>query len=76
LQIQVFVKPKSKINKIIPEPDGCFTVMVNAPPVEGKANQAVIAVLADFFAVPKTSIRLIAGVKSRRKVFQILSNIK
>jgi len=50
--------------------------MVNAPPVEGKANQAVIAVLADFFAVPKTSIRLIAGVKSRRKVFQILSNIK
>ncbi|MEO0005149.1 MAG: DUF167 domain-containing protein [candidate division WOR-3 bacterium] len=71
MQIQVLVKPRSNVNKVIPNPDGSFTVTVAAPPVEGKANQAVVAALAEFFKVPKTFIRLVAGERSRRKIFQI-----
>ncbi|MGQ9707274.1 MAG: DUF167 domain-containing protein [bacterium] len=71
MQIQVLVKPGSKQNKVIHHPDGSFTVMVSARPIEGKANEAVIAALACFLNIPKGAIRLIAGAHSRRKVFMI-----
>jgi uncharacterized protein YggU (UPF0235/DUF167 family) len=71
LQVQVLVKPGAKVNRVIRHPDGSFTVTVTTPPIEGKANQAVITALAQFLRVPKSTIRLIAGARSRRKIFII-----
>ena len=44
-------------------------IAVQAPPLEGRANQALIAFLAETFAVPKNAIELISGELSRSKVF-------
>lgn len=44
-------------------------IAAQAPPVEGRANSALIAFLADFFSIPKSSIELISGELSRSKVF-------
>lgn len=44
-------------------------IAVQAPPIEGRANSALIAFLSDFFAVPKSSVELMAGELSRSKVF-------
>lgn len=44
-------------------------VAVNAPPVEGRANAALIAFLAGMFALPKSAVELVAGEFSRSKVF-------
>jgi uncharacterized protein (TIGR00251 family) len=44
-------------------------IAVNAPPLEGRANQALIAFLAEIFALPKSSVELISGELSRNKVF-------
>jgi len=44
-------------------------IAVQAPPVEGRANHALIAFLAEFFAIPKGSVDLISGELSRNKVF-------
>ena len=44
-------------------------IAVQAPPVEGRANAALIAFLADTFAVPKGAVELISGELSRSKVF-------
>jgi hypothetical protein len=44
-------------------------IAVHAPPLEGRANQALIAFLAETFAVPKHVIELTAGELSRSKVF-------
>lgn len=44
-------------------------VAVHAPPLEGRANQALIAFLADFFSVPRVNVDLMSGELSRSKVF-------
>jgi hypothetical protein len=44
-------------------------VAVHAPPLEGRANQALIAFLAEFFSLSKNSVELTAGELSRSKVF-------
>ena len=38
-----------------------------APPVEGKANAALIEFLADYFGVPRRNVSIVSGVKSRAK---------
>ena len=42
-------------------------VRLAAPPVEGKANAALIEFLAAHFGVPRRNVRIAAGLKSRRK---------
>ncbi len=44
-------------------------IAVHAPPLEGRANQALIAFLADTLGVPKNAVELKAGELSRSKVF-------
>lgn len=51
--------------------DGVLAVRLAAPPVEGAANSALIAFLADAFGIPKSNIRIEAGRQSRRKRVRI-----
>src|SRR5258708_32824349 len=44
-------------------------IAVQAPPVEGRANEALIAFLADFFSIARNRVVLISGELSRSKVF-------
>jgi uncharacterized protein (TIGR00251 family) len=44
-------------------------VAVHAPPIEGRANQALIAFLAETFSIPKNSVEILSGELSRSKVF-------
>jgi uncharacterized protein (TIGR00251 family) len=46
---------------------GALKVAVNAPPEKGKANAAVLEVLAKFLAVPRASLELLSGDSSRNK---------
>jgi uncharacterized protein len=46
-------------------------IRLNAPPVDGAANEALIAFLSDALGVPRRNIRLIAGEKSRDKRVRI-----
>jgi uncharacterized protein (TIGR00251 family) len=64
------VIPRAKQNKVVEE-EGRVKVYLTAPPVEGRANQALIEVLAAHFQVRKGDIRIIRGEKSRDKLIQI-----
>jgi uncharacterized protein len=44
-------------------------ITVHAPPIEGRANSALIAFLAETFGLPKNEIEIISGESSRSKVF-------
>ena len=44
-------------------------IAVQAPPIEGRANEALVAFLARTFSVPKRSVELLSGELSRSKVF-------
>lgn len=68
--IEVRVIPNAKKNDVSVE-DEKIKVYVKAPPVGGKANKAVIEVLADFFKVKKSDIKIMKGEKSRKKVIEV-----
>jgi uncharacterized protein len=44
-------------------------IAVHAPPIEGRANEALIAFVADTFSLSKSSVELISGQLARSKVF-------
>jgi hypothetical protein len=46
-------------------------IAVHAPPLEGRANAALIAFLAETFAVPKNAVEIVTGELSRSKVFNL-----
>jgi len=48
-------------------------IAVQAPPVEGAANRAVIRLLAEFFDTRPSAVRLLRGAKSKNKVFEIVN---
>ncbi|MBN2186218.1 MAG: DUF167 domain-containing protein [Dehalococcoidia bacterium] len=70
MKIQVKVKPNSKTEEVSHEEDS-FVVKVKEPPREGKANQAVIKLLAAHFSVPQSQVRILSGFKSRNKVVEV-----
>jgi len=69
-RINVRVIPNAKANKVSEEKDK-LRVYVNAPATEGKANKVMIKVLADFFNVKRSNIRIIKGEKSKEKVIEV-----
>lgn len=75
MQKKVKVKPNSKQQKISEEPDGSLTVHLKSPPVDGKANEELIKLLADKFDVPKSHITIKLGLSSRQKVIEIDTDI-
>ncbi|MGQ9701138.1 MAG: DUF167 domain-containing protein [bacterium] len=70
--INIRVIPNSKKDEVIQESDG-LKVKITAPPVEGKANKALVELLAEYFNVKKNKIRIIKGEKSKNKVIMIVT---
>lgn len=68
---RVKVKPNSKQQKITEEEDGSLTIRLKSPPVDGKANEELVKILAAKFNVPKSYIRIKSGVSSRQKLIEI-----
>jgi len=70
MKIQVKVKPNSRTEEVSREGDD-FVVKVREPPRKGKANQAVIRLLAEHLGVPKSRVRILSGFRSKNKVIEI-----
>ncbi len=71
-QVVVRVKPGSRKGPLVEiGPHGDLTVYVPERAVDGKANDAVIRLLAQHFGVPRSRVRLVAGTTSRLKRFDI-----
>lgn len=71
MKITVQVKPNSKKESVELLADGTYVVRVNAPPAEGRANERVVELLALNLGVAKSSLQLIGGQKSKRKIFKV-----
>ena len=70
MRIRVKVTPKSKVEEIKEEGDRLM-VKVKEPPREGRANAAVVRVLAKHFGVPAGSVVIVSGHTSRNKVVEV-----
>lgn len=71
LILSLHVQPGAKRTGVAGLHGDALKIRLAAPPVEGKANQALIAWLAEVFAVPERRVRLLRGEKSREKVVEI-----
>jgi uncharacterized protein len=67
----VKVHPSAKKNAITGEVGDALKVSLTAPPIEGRANDACIAFLAEFLNVPRSSITITSGHNSRNKVIRV-----
>ena len=69
-KILVNLKPGSSQEKIIQMSEDEYTVSLRAKPHDGEANTALIKMLSKHFHVPKTTIKITRGLKSRSKTIE------
>jgi len=69
--INIRLTPRSSRNEIIGRERDCYRVKVTSPPVEGRANQTLIDLLARRLGIPKRDIEITAGKSSRIKTVRI-----
>lgn len=67
-KILVAVKPNARESVLEQGADGSWTARVKAPPVDGKANAELIALLARRFGCPKSAVTIRSGAAGRRKL--------
>ena len=70
MRINVKAKPDSNENKVEKIDDLNFVVFIKDPPVQGRANRAIVRVLSEYFHTP--NVKIISGHISRNKVIDIL----
>lgn len=70
-QLRVRVKPNARVAELLREEDGSYVARVKAPPVEGKANEALVALVAEAFGVRKAQVTIRRGAASRIKLVVI-----
>lgn len=74
--LHVHVQPKARANAVKGWHGAALRVSVTAAPEGGKANRAVIALLAETFDVARSSINLVRGAASRDKWFRMPQGVK
>jgi len=67
----VKVHPRARKNAITGVMGEALKLSLTAPPVEGRANQAVIEFFAELFEIPRSSVTIASGETSRNKVVRI-----
>lgn len=70
MKISIRVKPNSKKEFVKKELDE-YIVAVKDPAQEGKANEAVVKKIAEYFGVPKSRVKIISGHAFHKKVIEI-----
>jgi uncharacterized protein len=69
--VTVRVQPGAKRNAVVGLHGDAVKIALSAPPVDGKANEALIAFVAERMSLPRARVSLVAGAASRSKVLRI-----
>jgi hypothetical protein len=75
LRLRVLVKPGASSDEVTRLADGSLQVRVKARAREGEANEAVTRVVARHFRIPRTSVRIVSGHKSRSKLLELPESV-
>jgi len=69
-RLEIRVQPKASRNKVVVDRD-IIKVYVTTMPEDGKANKAVVGLLAKRLGIPKSAVEIVSGAKSRTKVIAV-----
>ncbi|MEX6429510.1 DUF167 domain-containing protein [Ferrimicrobium acidiphilum] len=70
-RMSVLVKTRRRTSVLSQLDDGTFLVEIKEGPIEGRANEAIIKLIADFGGVSKSKVAIIGGVKSNHKLIAL-----
>jgi uncharacterized protein (TIGR00251 family) len=69
--LRIHLTPRSSRDEVLGLDGDVLRARVTAPPVEGRANEALLRLLADVLGVPRASLRIVRGQRSREKVVAV-----
>ena len=72
--IQVKVKPNSRASRLEQQEDGSWRAELKSPPVDGKANEELIVLVANHFKCRKSDVSIKSGASNRTKLVRIREN--
>jgi uncharacterized protein len=71
MSLRVKVKPNARVSSLAQMPDGTWLASLKSPPVEGKANAELVALVAKQFQCPKAAVAIKAGGSGRIKLVKV-----
>ncbi|MFZ2192908.1 MAG: DUF167 domain-containing protein [Candidatus Moraniibacteriota bacterium] len=71
MRVYIKVIPRASKNSVEKISEGEYKVKLTAPPVDGKANEALVKLLAEYFGVAKSEISIVGGKSTQRKMVDI-----
>lgn len=69
--MQVRVKPRARVSSLVQTPDGTWEARLKSPPVDGKANEELVALVAEHFRCRKAAVSIKSGASGRVKLVKI-----
>ncbi|HEX2649983.1 MAG TPA: DUF167 domain-containing protein [Burkholderiales bacterium] len=69
--LQIKVKPRSKMSSLEQAADGTWIARLKSPPVDGKANEELIGLVAERFGCRKAGVTIKAGAGGRMKLVKV-----
>jgi uncharacterized protein (TIGR00251 family) len=72
VRVSVHVQPRASRSEIIGQHGAALKVRLQAPPVDGAANEALVQLLSDSLGVSRLSVRVVAGAASRTKTVEVV----
>ena len=69
--LQVKVKPRAKVSELARVADGTWVAKLKAPPVDGKANEELVGLVAEKFGCRKAAVTIKAGASGRTKLVKV-----
>jgi len=70
-RVEIKVKPNARESSLAQQEDGSWIARLKSPPVDGKANEELIGLVAEAFSVRRGRVRIKTGAASRMKRVEI-----
>lgn len=69
--LQIKVKPRAKVSELLQVADGTWVAKLKSPPVDGKANEELVGLIAQTFKCRKAAVTIKAGASGRTKLVRV-----
>lgn len=73
MKIFIYAKTNMHENSVEKIDENHFRVSTKEKPIKGKANLAIIKILANYFDIPKNNVVIVSGLRSKIKIIEIIN---
>jgi len=71
IHLQIKVKPNARVSSLVQMPDDTWQANLKSPPVDGRANEELVALVAKHFNCRKAAVTIKAGASGRSKLVMV-----